>query len=200
MSEDRLDALIRELARSYHEPPEPPRELMWARISARRRGSGRAPHWRWVAGIAAALVLGIGLGRATLPRDPATPVAETAATSAPREASLPIRLAATHHLGRTEAFLTSYRADRRAGRQDDELAAWARELLADTWLLLDSPAADDPAIRLLLEEIELILAQIARLPAATPDESELIDQALREHGTLSRIRAVVSAGHIPAGT
>lgn len=199
MRDERLDALIRELARSYNEPPEPPRELMWARIAARRRKTRRTARWRWGVGLAAMLVIGIGIGRVTAHRDPATPIAE-AVPSASREAPLPIRLAARHHLGRTEAFLTSYRADRIAGRPNDDAASWARELLADTWLLLDSPAADDPAIRLLLEELELILAQIARLPAATPDDTELIDQALREHGTLSRIRTVVSAGPIPAGT
>jgi hypothetical protein len=43
---------------------------------------------------------------------------------------------------------------------------WARDLLTTTRLLLDSPAGADPARRELLETLELVLVQIARLPRA----------------------------------
>ena len=33
---DELDDKLQDLARGYHEPPSPPRELMWARIQAKR--------------------------------------------------------------------------------------------------------------------------------------------------------------------
>ncbi len=44
MMEDRFDDVLIEAARDYHEPPETPRELMWARIEAVRRERARKRH------------------------------------------------------------------------------------------------------------------------------------------------------------
>lgn len=212
MSEDRLDSLLREAAASYHRPPVPPREAMWEAIQAerhqRRRRSRIAPAaWRTGLGMAAMLAIGIGLGRLTMPVNdvaPADSEIETASPSAPGRGAtvLPYRVAATHHLARTEAFLTSFRNEPHGVRTTPELIAWARELLTGTRLLLDSPAADDPHIRFLLQDLEFVLAQIAHLPASadTGTEAEWIDQALEQRGTLTRLRATVPAGPAIIGT
>ena len=78
------------------------------------------------------------------------------------------RLAAVEHLGQSEAFLTLFRASVRTGSQERLASATARQLLATNRLLLDSPAAQDRKTRLLLEDLELVLAEIAQLsPEAT---------------------------------
>ena len=89
MNDHELDDRIRRLAESYNEPPATPRDAMWARIDdARsgslhaRSGSARPMHWlRMGAGIAAVLVVGIGIGRLTHDIGPA-PVNTSAAKSA----------------------------------------------------------------------------------------------------------------------
>lgn len=66
-NDDRFDDMIRDLARSYNEPPATPRDLMWQRIAASR--SQLATEHRatrrhlWWLGIAAALLLGVAIGR-----------------------------------------------------------------------------------------------------------------------------------------
>lgn len=185
--------------------------------SARRARHVRP--WHWGIGMAAVFALGVGLGRlAPVGNTTRGPQPYAARDSQPHVAfgtqpraadapdatspSLPYRIAATQHLSRTEAFLISYRDGVRTGDITPELSAWAAELLTSTRLLLDSPAAQDPRLEQLLLDLELILAQIARLSAAGDpgEEAAMIDDVLTRRGTLSRIRAVVPAGPPVSGT
>lgn len=71
MNDHELDDQMRHLAQSYNEPPAAPRDAMWARIERARAGAplvdvGRARRTRWLrlaTGLAAVLVVGIGIGR-----------------------------------------------------------------------------------------------------------------------------------------
>jgi hypothetical protein len=112
------------------------------------------------------------------------------------------QLAAIQHLTQAEALLTSFRAEARSGQQvDAQLSAWAHDLLVSTRLMLDSPAARDPRMRALLEDLELVLAQIAHLGAARAgDELNLIDEAVEGRNVLPRLRTTVPAGVRPAGS
>jgi hypothetical protein len=73
MNDHELDDQIRHLVESYNEPPTTPRDAMWARIEQARAGanvaaieSARRRYWlRTAAGLAAVLVVGIGIGRLT---------------------------------------------------------------------------------------------------------------------------------------
>jgi hypothetical protein len=176
---------------------------MWAEISARRATSdGTARPHRfliWAAGIAAVLAIGVALGRLTIrqPHAPAiAPTPPAIATSAPREDATAYRLATAEHLGQAEAFLTLFRASVRQGRREQLASATARQLLATNRLLLDSPAGVDPKLRLLLQDLELVLAQIAQLePAHRSEDLRLITNGL-EDGMLMRLRAAVPAGAI----
>ena len=99
----------------------------------------------------------------------------------------------TQGLTRAEALLTMVRA--RSAPMDDQFRATARELLTMTRLLLDSPAADDAAFRALLQDIELVLAQVVQLgPAEAPENLDLITEGLNERDVLPRLRTAIPAG------
>jgi len=205
MDDDPLDEPLRAAAREYHRPPDPPREAMWREIErARRLDRARRPAPRrwlpWAAGAAAAavLALGIGIGRLSQ-RGPQPPVAVGADWSAsPRVNQTAYRLATVEHLGQSEAFLTLFRTSVRSGSQERLASATARELLATNRLLLDSPAAQDRRMRLLLQDLELVLAEIAQLtPDAPSGDRELIREGIERGGVLTRLRTVVPPGATP---
>lgn len=203
MSTDPLDSLLRDAARDYNAPPEPPREMMWARIQAAR---ARA-RWRRRLGLAAILVIGFAIGRFGHSTDSEVPgdgpaLAEASAEGqldGDGETPLAFRFAAMLHFSQTEALLTTYRSGNGgSGPTTAELAEWASDLLTDTRLLLDSPVAADPELGSLLEDLELILAQLAQLAAVEDpgEETEWVDDALERRQTLDRLRAFVPAGPI----
>src|SRR6476469_1307122 len=113
-------------------------------------------------------------------------------SEAAREAALPYRVAAIQHLVTTEALLVSLRSDVRAGRKDTTIATWAGQLLGTTRMLMDSPAGRDPQLKQLLEDLELVLAQISRLPGAQGEAADLglIDDAVRHRQIMTRLRAL----------
>ena len=109
------------------------------------------------------------------------------------------RLAARSTLAQAEALLTAYRADEpnRDPATGKQLARWGRDVLTSTRLLIDSPAGDDPQLRALFNDLELVLAQIVRLPprAAAPDVY-LIDQTLDQREVLPRLRELLADNSI----
>jgi hypothetical protein len=204
MNDDQWDELLRRAARDHNAPPETPREAMWRAIQSRRRHTRRLPvsprRWiPWAAAAAAVLAIGVGLGRLsvrTTPRVAPTPVATR---TSPRVNATAYRLATAEHLGQSEVFLTLFRASIRPGGDERLASATARQLLATNRLLLDSPAANDRKTRLLLDDLELVLAEIAQLsPQGHQRDLELIREAIERDGMLSRLRTAVPAG--PAHT
>jgi hypothetical protein len=196
MSDDQLDERLREAARAYNAPPETPREEMWARIQAGRRRSPRVFQLRpsrllWAAAAAAVLALGIGIGRVSVGP-------ETSAWEGPSANATTYRLAAEEHLSQSEAFLTLFRTSLEE-RTDHRLAsASARQLLATNRLLLDSPAAVEPATRLLLEDLELVLAEIAQLSAGSREQDlQLIRDGIERGNVMPRLRTAVPSGTAP---
>lgn len=106
------------------------------------------------------------------------------------------QLTAVRHLSEAEALLTSFRARSTADQQmDAQLGRWARALLSNTRLLLDSPVANDPQRRPLLEDLELVLVQIVQLsPGNTPQDRELIEKTLQQDQVMTRLRTAIPAG------
>jgi len=132
------------------------------------------------------------------------PGSARAAAAGGRESAAYAALTA-EHLGRVEMLLTSYRAESERGQVDQQVASWAGDLLGTTRLLLDSPGASDPRMRKLLGDLEIVLTQITQLGAehgSREDELQLIDQSLRSHDVMTRIRgaAPAGAGALPIGT
>lgn len=297
--------LLRAGAAAYHRPPDaPPREEMWPHIESLWRLRTSAPPdahsrprlrrtpWTWAAGIAAALVLGVLIGRGTIPapgsgpgqvatdaggdrapaagvrtRDGSTvatpgeteggrvttereasagradepagvgaaaerseletgtrlaggggetdratvrvavdprPPATRAAPARPDARSATRRAAAERHLARVETFLTSFRGGEAAVPEATGVEAvftsrWARELLVHTRLLLDWSADEDPRLRTLLEELELVLVQIVRLDGETPEREWIVD-AMDRQSVLPRLRSAIPAGRIVSTT
>jgi hypothetical protein len=199
--DDRLPESLREALRGYHEPPPPPREQMWWAISAARarRGSKQRGLRRlyWGLALAATLLLGIGIGR--LVSRASGPLPTPGGSAGFAVASTPYRVAAGQYLARTEVLLTDFTAESRQGRLPPQFIATARDLLTTTRLMLDSPAADDPQLKVLLQDLELVLAQVTQLPDEPRQQSELdlISQSLTQRSVLARLRAVTPAAGAP---
>ena len=207
MKRDDLDPL-REAARHYNAPPEPPREEMWAAVRSalphgepgtdpdgRRRWLGRKARLRrwspWALGLAAAATLAVGFGLGRLTEGPSAAsgdepdsAAASAGAGVAREASLPFRLAAADHMGEAEALLTLYRSSTRA-EDRAATARWARDLLGTTRLLMDSRVGRDPETAELLADLELVLVQIVD---AAGTDAELVEQGIRERQLLTKLR------------
>lgn len=199
MSDEELEPGLRQMASDYHRPPAPDREAMWAAIQARRAAQpAKDPgpvltlarrRWALPVGLAALLALGFGLGRWTAKEAPAV-------TAAPVGDDLVHQVAATEYFGSVEMFLLDFRT----GASDSAEATVqerARRLLGTTRLLLDTPVGDDRRLRPLLEDLELVLAQIAQTSGHPTGELDLITEGLDRQGTLARLRSKVSAGPLP---
>jgi hypothetical protein len=101
-------------------------------------------------------------------------------------------VAAAQHLTEAEAMLTAFKGDLSQGRMDAQIASWGKDLLSNTRLLLDSPAARDPARRKLLQDLELILVQIVQLsPNASTRDRDFIKGALTDDQVLTRLRTAI---------
>ena len=198
---------IRKVAPTLNAPNATPRLEMWAAIQAARRTADatprRRPPWTLLSAIAAALLVGVAIDRVALqkPDAPTAPVVAERPTT-PSDASDPSRLyrmAAAQTLTQAEALLTAFRAsgapqESRAGMQ--QLGSWGRQVLGSTRLLIDSPAGNDPQLRALLDDLELVLVQIIQRSGGKldPGDGELVKGALEDSDLLPRIRTVVPAG------
>jgi len=121
--------------------------------------------------------------------------AREAPAPGPSTASDLYRLASQQMLGQAEALLVQYRSDRAADRMDPAVGRWARDVLSSTRLLLDSPAADDPGMRDLLRDLELVLAQIVqRTGEPDPLDEEMIDRTIEDRDLMPRIRGAIPTG------
>ena len=143
------------------------------------------------------LAAGPGAARTDVSPDPETGRDDpSSAGSRDDRRAVAARYATAATLDRVETLLTVFRTDDRAGGGQDELADWARELLGETRLLLDMGVERSPAERRLLEELELVLAQIARLGPEAPEfERDLITEGIERQGTITRLRsAAVTVG------
>ncbi len=211
-------------------PPAPRDEMWAQIEPQLRIAKGRRRHWPqrrvwlgWGMGLAAMLAVGFGIGRFTatepaLRSTPArvavqtdsAPAAATATPGSPVVTSRPAaaapeanrtayRLVVAQYMSSAEALLTTFRTQPR-GSLDPDIAGWAGDLLTNTRMLLDSPAADDPKVAALLEDLELIIAQIARLSAPSAEEREIIRDGMNRTAVLPRLRATLPAGPSAAGT
>ena len=227
MTQDKFEEFVRSALDEV--PPVPRDEMWARIEEARRfrrpRDHGRRTQWIIMAtALAAMLVLGIALGRVSMVRQltpqseqvaqteqpnspvaqqPSSPAAQITPTqggglAAPRTnapANGAYTVAAIEHLGRAEILLSAVSS----GSVDQQLVGWAKDMLTSTQLLLDSPAANDTRMATLLQDLELILTQIA---SSRSEELDLIQHGIKETDVLPRLRATALAGYRarPVGT
>jgi hypothetical protein len=197
--DEKFDMWLKSAAQDYRSAPRVPREEMWSVIAPTLPSQGRVAPSRRVfvlyrvlpMGLAAAALIAVGvqIGRRT---QPAPQVASSAVTGDSAGSDITYTTATVAHLGRAEALITEFRA---SSGLDEDATKWARDLLSDTRLLIDSPAATDPRRRQLLQDLELVLAQLVQLdPAATADDSEMVHRSIERAALLMRLRTAVPAG------
>jgi hypothetical protein len=191
-----------------------------ARVAPRPLSPLRTP-LRYGIGIAALLALGIAIGRITVPQRTETPTptgSSTAQTTtqpapdqpavtvtpnpgsrSPAPSSPPVQgrgevaalFATGDLLTQVETFLTEF------GTRTPvtDFAGQAQDLLTNTRLLLDSKRVADGRTRKLLEDLELVLAQIATLnPRQRRQDLDLIADGLAQSHLRTRLRNAIPAG------
>ena len=212
MDEKNFEDIIADLPETFRPPVDPRYDEMWRAIeSAHFDSAGKRRDVRrrtltalpWLAA-AASLFIGIAIGRnsASSPRGASSPVATVATAAANPSTASPAsdtyREASTRYLEEAAALLIALPnptgPDRLASRAaNSKLADKASDLLVTTRLLLDSPAAQDPKLHTLLEDLELVFAQIARLRVEkSRSDLDLIHQAVEQGDVLSRLNSVVT--------
>lgn len=208
---DRLDELLQDAALTYNRPPDErhmPLDEIWAGVETQTfpatRPASRYAHWLR---IAAALLIGVGIGRLSyvLGRSKPAAVASASAVTAARgparvsttvTPTQPLDPATSRYLGQAAALLIALPTETNGARPDQAFMKRANELLLTTRLLIDSPSAADPSLRNLLEDLELVLVQVVRLERdrdhTRRTEMELIQQALDQRDVIPRLRSAAT--------
>ena len=201
---DRLDELLRDAARTYNRPPDErhmPLDVMWDEIEAQVFPTKRASRYAQWLRIAAALLIGIGIGRISFSLTAPKPVSDVTDSSRSNVVigdipSQPVDPTTSRYLGQAAALLIALPTETSGARPDQSFIKRANELLLTTRLLLDSQSTSDPSLRNLLEDLELVLVQVVRLEQerapARRTELELIQQALDQRDVIPRLRNAAS--------
>lgn len=117
--------------------------------------------------------------------------------------NLAYRLVVLQHLAGSEAMITAFRATAHRGETDAQIATWSRELLSTTRMLEASPASDDPMMKRLLEDLELVITQIVQYATRgtnSSDELDLIEQSINKRGVMTKLRSTLPARTPASGT
>lgn len=190
--------------------PAGTRDVPVVPLRSRRRMIAAA--WRWPIAAAALLVLGIGIGRHTASRSGAGEAIATRGDSVPAGLSpagtperatlagqlTPYQVATASHLVQSENYLTLFRTAAIDGNLDSIPVRRARLLLVNNRLLLDSPAADDPRLRALLQDLELVLMEISQFGSSRrPSDLDLITSGMERGAMITRLRVATPGGARP---
>lgn len=187
---------VRERMQTYNRPPMTPTEEMWPRIRAswqdqadqRKVVTIRRKWARRGLAAAALIVLGVSVGRMSVA--PAGGAGQAAVSVAEVESgiSATYRIAASRHFDQSETLLLLFGNDPAV----DDFVPLVRNLLTTTRLLLDSRAADDPRIRELLLDLELVFSQLVHLePGNDVIEREMITESVEGGTLLPRLRSLI---------
>lgn len=209
--DEKFDEFVRRTIKDYNAPVEPPADAIWAAIehnvaAAITPRANRLTTTRrvWIpigVGIAATLMIGVAVGRWTT-KAPTAPLTTAAPRITPDDSTRIANQAQAvmlDHLAEAEVFLTSVRADLKSGRADAERSERSRELLSRTRLLIGASSSRSPEVARLLQDLELLLAEIAAVPRTRPSmDLTLLDESMRQGNVLPRIRATLPTQSVGA--
>jgi hypothetical protein len=197
--DEKFDEFIQRTAGGDDATRRPRSDAIWAAIEP-EVARAIAPRNRFLrirtllvgtAAVAATLVLGVAIGRWSSH----TPVVTPPVASASLDSSSSkghARATTLEHLADAEVFLNTVRYELDTGLPDADRAARSRELLARTRVLLGASQQRSPEIARLLEDLELLLAEIAALPpAGSKLDRSLLDESIRDGDVIPRIRATL---------
>ena len=197
--DEKFDEFLRQAAQDYNAPAAPRADAIWATIEP-EVARAIAPRNRLLrtrilfvgAAAAATLVLGVAIGRWT--SQPALVARSTSPVAVDSASNGHARAVTLEHLADAEVFLTTVRYELASGVPDADRAARSRELLMRTRVLLGSSPRRSPEVARLLEDLELLLAEIAALPSARSSlDRKLLDESIRDGNVIPRIRATLPA-------
>ena len=199
--DDKFDDFLRNAAKDYNAPVTPRADALWtaiepevARAIAPRSRAVRPFTLFITAALAAALIIGVGVGRWSSRQAPASPVNTAAAAPDSSLANGRARAITLEHLAEAEVFLTGVRSELKSGIADAERAERSRDLLVRTRVLLGASPNRPPEVARLLEDLELLLAEIAALPSNRSSlDQKLLDESMRNGNIIPRIRATLPA-------
>lgn len=197
MDDHKLDQLLDEARTTYRVPRAPNADALWAAVEADafapRLQTRRTLDWRFAGMLAAAsLVIGVVGGRWSTSVAPTTTMAAAAAAAEVSRVSLPYNRTTEEVLGRSAVLFAALRSADSRNVNAQQMNDQATRLLTNVRLLLDSPAANDPQMQTLLLDLELTLAQVARMqPARGEAEVTLINDAVAQRDIVPRIRSAV---------
>lgn len=201
---DQFDEFLKQHAGGYRADAKPDAEALWRDVQAELQKDAGADHGSralrrvWLAGgaaIAATLVIGVLVGRWSQRREQQTTVAAPTLAAAPSADSAQLaahlRASTKDYLEDADVFLTEFRAGLRSGRAsggEADRAQRSRELLARTRLLLHGGERQSPETTRLLQDLELLLAEIAAMPPGRSTDAALLQETLHRQNILPRLR------------
>jgi hypothetical protein len=199
--DDGLARMIQEAGAGYRQAPEPRVDLMWREIESRVFAPRHRFSWNLSLALAAVLALGLGVGFWAGRRaggqagglEGITSPSDAILTSSRRPDVTPFVGVASNYLEQMTGLVIAVAGDLQNGQVPASTISNARELLSTTRLLLDG-GVEDPRFRELLEDLELVLAQVVRLRDASPAmDAALIAQALDQREVLPRLTSYLNA-------
>ena len=199
MTDENFERLMRDAAETYRRPPNAPIDEMWTSIegeafgpgvSAKRHLSLMANPWLRMAAV---LVVGVAIGRGSMPTQRAAPAAPGKTVTTAQESADSYQLTTDRYLGQTVALLVQLPRQLQSGRTDTAFINRANQSLATLRLLMDSPAASNPRLRSLFEDLELVLVQVVQMPkGGSASDANLIRQAMQQRDVMPRLRDAVA--------
>ncbi|HEY6219536.1 MAG TPA: hypothetical protein VIV65_05740 [Gemmatimonadaceae bacterium] len=199
MSEEKFERLMKDAAETFRRPPEAPLAEMWASIDAETFGTPlpvkrqlRLTANPWLR-MAAVLVLGIALGRGSTLFNKSIPATKEPVATPTTNVADNFDLTTERYLVQTASLLVQLPSQLQNGKADTAFVSRASKSLVDLRLLMDSPAAANPRMRSLFEDLELVLVQVVQMPKnGSRMDANLIRQAMQERDVMPRLRDAVA--------
>ena len=133
---------------------------------------------------------------------PASPHSTRGPSAVARD-NLAYHLVLLRHLAGSEAMITAFRSSAQRGEVDGQIAGWSRELLNTTRTLESTQAVDDPVMKRLLEDLDLVITEIVHYTShggVNAEDLDIIEQSINSRGVIAKLRNTLPGRTFPAGS